>query len=111
MESKKRKTRQKRKTSERRKVKKRHRNRYIFFCNSGICIHSCPFITPGLRRTPKAKQRQEKVEEQKVDVPEEKDEPAQKNEEAPSESVHSRVLSIVFVISFLYVGRLFFFSF
>ena len=92
-----------------------------FFCNLGMCIHSCPFITPGLRRTPKTKQRYRrrqrsasirgKVEEQKVHVPEEKDEPAQKNEEAPSESVHSRVLSIVFVISFLYVGRLFFFSF
>ena len=47
-----------------------------------MCIHSCPFITPGLRRTPKTKQRYRrrqrsasirgKVEEQKVHVPEEK---------------------------------------
>ena len=88
-----------------------------------MCIYSCPFITPGLRRTPKAKQRhrsspsQEKVEEQKVDVPEEnatestgivhskeqaveqpeeKDVPAQKNDKGQSESVHSRVLSFSF---------------
>ena len=52
----------------------------IPFCNLGMCIHSCPFITPGLRRTPEAKQcrrsrttsYREKVGEQNVDVPEEK---------------------------------------
>ena len=101
-----------------------------------MCIHSCPFITPGLRRTPKAKQRhrsspsrESTFEEKKVDVPEEKhestgiaienaeqkveqpeekagekDESAQKNEEAPSVARKRResVLSDSRVLSFLF---------